>query len=88
MGHGLFFCAVLAVSLPFQMSHAADADADADDIVILSVKPRSPDVKPIAVAVSAKGQETVASGPADRAGPVPAGVQVSTRAADQERRLR
>jgi hypothetical protein len=77
MGRGLLFCAVLAVFLPFQMSHATDADAD--DIVILSVKPRSPDIKPIAVAVSAKGQEIAASGPADRTPPVPAGVQVSTR---------
>jgi hypothetical protein len=79
MGRGLLFCAVLAVFLPFQMSHATDTDADADDIVILSVKPRSPDIKPIAVAVSAKGQEIAASGPADRTPPVPAGVQVSTR---------
>jgi hypothetical protein len=79
MGRGLFFCAVLAVSLPFQMSHAADTDADANDIVILSVKPRSPDIKPIAVAVSAKGQDISASGPADRIRPVPAGAQVSTR---------
>jgi hypothetical protein len=77
MGRALFFCAMLAASIPFQMSHAADADAD--DIVILSVKPRSPDVKPIAVAVSAKGQDIVASGPADGTRPVPAGVQVSTR---------
>ena len=79
MGRALFFCTVLAVSLPFQMSYAADTDADADDIVILSVKPRSPDVKPIAVAVSAKGQDIAASGPADRTRPVPAGIQVSTR---------
>ena len=79
MGRALFFCALLAASIPFQMSHAAD-DADADDIVILSVKPRSPDVKPIAVAVSAKGQDiAAASGPADRTRPAPAGVQVSTR---------
>jgi hypothetical protein len=77
MGRGLLFCAVLAMFLPFQMSHATDADAD--DIVILSVKPRSPDVKPIAVAVSAKGQDIIASGPADRTRPVPAGGQVSTR---------
>jgi hypothetical protein len=75
MGRGLLFCAVMF--LPFQMSHATDADAD--DIVILSVKPRSPDVKPIAVAVSAKGQDIIASGPADRTRPVPAGGQVSTR---------
>jgi hypothetical protein len=79
MGRALFFCAVLAVSLPFQMSHAADTDADADDIVILSVKPRSPDVRPIAVAVSSKGRDIAASGPADRTRPVPAGTQVSTR---------
>jgi hypothetical protein len=77
MGRGLFFCAVLSMLLPFQMSHAADTDAD--DIVILSVKPRSPDVKPIAVAVSAKGQDIAASEPADRTRPVPAGIQVSTR---------
>ena len=56
MGPALLFCAVLAGFLPFQISHAADADAN--DIVIVSVKPRSPDVKPIAVAISAKGQET------------------------------
>jgi hypothetical protein len=79
MGRGLFFCAVLAVFLPFQMSHAADTDADADDIVILSVKPRSPDVKPIAVAVSAKGQDIAASRSADKTYPAPAGIQVSTR---------
>ena len=79
MGRALFFCAVLAVSLPFQMSHAADTDADADDIVILSVKPRSPDVKPIAVAVSAKGQDIAASGSADKTSPSPAGIQGSTR---------
>jgi len=78
MGRALFFCALLAGSIPFQMSHAAD-DADADDIVILSVKPRSPDVKPISVAVSAKGQDVAAAGSADRTRPVPAGVQVSTR---------
>ena len=77
MGRALFFCVVLAAFVPFHLGHAADTDAD--DIVILSVKPRSPDVKPIAAAVSAKGQDIAASGPADKRRPVPAGLQVSAR---------
>jgi hypothetical protein len=37
---------------------AQAAQKDDDDIVILAVKPRSPDVKPIAAAVSPNGQDT------------------------------
>ena len=73
MGRTLFFCALLAASIPFQMSHAADTDADADDIVILSVKPRDPNIKPIAAAVSPKGQDISKPQAAQ------AGIQVSKR---------
>jgi hypothetical protein len=55
MKWALFFCAVSVVALPFQMTLAAQNDDD--DIVILSVKPRDPNVKPIAAAVSPKGQD-------------------------------
>jgi len=42
-------CVVVAMSAPLHLANAADADDD--DIVILSVKPRSPDVKPIAASM-------------------------------------
>jgi hypothetical protein len=54
MKWAIFFCAASVAALPFQAAHAAQGD---EDIVILSVKPRSADVKPIAVAVSSKGQD-------------------------------
>jgi len=79
MGRTLFICAVLAASLPLHMACAADTDSDTDDIVILSVKPRSPDVKPIAAPVSAQAQD-IAAGPTDaKVQPVRAGTEVSAR---------
>jgi hypothetical protein len=65
MKWALLFCAAVAVSLPLQIVHAAQSDDD--DIVILSVKPRSPDVKPIAAAVTSKGQD-LGKTPAAQAG--------------------
>ena len=56
----LFLCAAVAMWMPVQMAYAGD-DADAADIVILSVKPRSPDVKPIPMSIPATGHE---AGPA------------------------
>jgi len=55
MKWALFFCAVSVAALPFQITMAAQNDDD--DIVILAVKPRDPNVKPIAAAVSPKGQD-------------------------------
>ena len=55
MKWALFFCAVSVAALPFQVTYAAGNDDD--DIVILAVKPRSPDVKPIAASVSPNGQD-------------------------------
>jgi hypothetical protein len=55
MKWALFFCAVSVAALPFQMTLAAQNDDD--DIVILAVKPRDPGIKPIAAAVSPKGQD-------------------------------
>ena len=46
--------------LPYRaaiISLAVAAQNSDDDIVILAVKPRSPDVKPIAAAVSPSGQD-------------------------------
>ena len=71
MKWALFFCAVSVAALPFQMSMAAQSDDD--DIVILAVKPRDPNVKPIAVAVSPKGEDISKPQAAQ------AGVQVSRR---------
>jgi hypothetical protein len=71
MKWALFFCAVSVTALPFQMAMAAQNEDD--DIVILAVKPRDPDVKPIAVAVSPKGQDISKPQAAQ------AGVQVSRR---------
>ena len=71
MKWALFFCAVSVAALPFQMTMAAQNDDD--DIVILAVKPRDPNVKPVAVAVSPKGQDIT------KAPPVNGGVQVSRR---------
>jgi hypothetical protein len=51
----LLFCVAAAATLPISLAAAAP-NAD-DDIVILAVKPRSPDVKPIAAAVSPSGQD-------------------------------
>ena len=45
--------AVALLAIPL----AEAAQSDDDDIVILAVKPRSPDVKPIAAAVSPSGQD-------------------------------
>lgn len=67
MKWALFFCAVSVAVLPFQMAMAAANDDD--DIVILAVKPRDPNVKPIAVAVSPKGQD-ISKVPAAQAGAV------------------
>jgi hypothetical protein len=67
----LLFCAVFVATLPCQMSLAGQKDDD--DIVILAVKPRSPDVKPIAAPVSPKGQDISKPQAAQ------AGVQVSRR---------
>jgi len=67
----LFVCAVSVAALPFQVTYAASKDDD--DIVILAVKPRDPNVKPIAVAVSPKGQDISKPQAAN------AGVQVSGR---------
>ncbi len=71
MKWALFFCAVAVAALPFQMTLAAQNDDD--DIVILSVKPRDANVKPIAAAVSPKGQDISKPQAAQ------AGVQVSRR---------
>jgi hypothetical protein len=71
MKWALFFCAVFVAALPFQIAYAAQKDDD--DIVILAVKPRSPDVKPIAAAVSPKGQDISKPQSAQ------AGMQVSRR---------
>ena len=71
MKWALFFCAAAAAALPASFAHAQKADGD--DIVILAVQPRSPDVKPIAAAVSATGHD-VAKAPAAQAG-----IQVSRR---------
>jgi len=71
MKWALFFCAVSVAALPFQITMAAQKDDD--DIVILAVKPRSPDVKPIAAAVSPKGEDISKPQAAQ------AGVQVSRR---------
>ena len=51
----LLFCVAAATTLP--LSFAAAAQSNDDDIVILAVKPRSPDIKPIAAAVSPNGQD-------------------------------
>ena len=67
MKWALFFCAVSVAALPFQMTMAAQNDDD--DIVILAVKPRDPNVKPIAVAVSPKAQD-ISKVPAAQAGTV------------------
>ena len=45
--------AVALLAIPL----AEAAQNDDDDIVILAVKPRSPDVKPIAASVSPNGQD-------------------------------
>ena len=71
MKWALLFCAVSVAALPFQMTMAAQNDDD--DIVILAVKPRDPNLKPIAVAVSPKGQD-ISKPPAANAG-----TQVSRR---------
>jgi hypothetical protein len=55
----LSLCAVVLAAASFNLACAAETDSDASDIVILSVKPRSPEVKPIAMSVSASGHETV-----------------------------
>jgi hypothetical protein len=67
----LLFCAVSVAALPFQVTMAAQSDDD--DIVILAVKPRDPNVKPIAAAVSPKGEDI------SKAQAAQAGVQVSRR---------
>ena len=54
MTWALFLCAVSGVALQFQSTLAAQNDDD--DIVILAVKPRDPNVKPIAAPVSPKGR--------------------------------
>jgi hypothetical protein len=51
----LLFCVAAATTLP--LSFAGAAQSNDDDIVILAVKPRSPDIKPIAAAVSPSGQD-------------------------------
>ncbi len=54
MKFALLFCVAAAVTLPI---FATAAQTNDDDIVIVAVKPRSPDVKPIAAAVSPSGQD-------------------------------
>ena len=71
MKWALFFCAVSVAALPFQVTMAAQSDDD--DIVILAVKPRDPNAKPIAAAVSPKVQDISKPQAAN------AGVQVSRR---------
>jgi hypothetical protein len=66
MKWALLVCAVSVAALPFQATLAAQND---DDIVILAVKPRDPSVKPIAEAVSPKGQDI----------PKPQGAQAGTQ---------
>ena len=76
----LSFCAVILTLAPFLSANAASSDADADDIVILSVKPRSPYVKPIAVRVSADGHEAaVKARPATSTQRIASGTDASTR---------
>jgi hypothetical protein len=58
MRRALALCAVVLALAPFRMGVAAEADAS--DIVILSVKPRGADVKPIAASISASGHDTAA----------------------------
>jgi len=65
MQWALLFCAVSVAALPFQMSLAAQNDDD--DIVILAVKPRDPNVKPIAAAVSPRGRTSQSPRPPRRA---------------------
>jgi hypothetical protein len=73
-------CAAIAMLAPFHMTYAGEPDADSSDIVILSVKPRSPDVKPIAMSVSANGHEAPATGrPEDKAQRIASGTDTSTR---------
>lgn len=55
MKWALLFCVAAATALP--VSFASAQKDDGDDIVILAVQPRSPDVKPIAAAVSATGHD-------------------------------
>ncbi len=55
MKWALLLCAAAAATLP--TSFVVAAQNNDDDIVILAVKPRSPDVKPIAAAVSPSGQD-------------------------------
>jgi hypothetical protein len=70
MKWALLFCIAVA-ALPLSLAHAEKDDGD--DIVILAVQPRSPDVKPIAVAVSAAGHDITKTPAAQPA------VQVSRR---------
>jgi len=82
MGRAFLICAMVAVFLPLQIASAADAtsDPDADDIVILAVKPRSPDVKPIAAPVSAHGQDIAVTLPArGKTQTAQAGIEVTDR---------
>jgi hypothetical protein len=51
----LLFCVAAVATLP--ISFAVAAQNNDDDIIILAVKPRSPDVKPIAASVSPSGQD-------------------------------
>jgi hypothetical protein len=55
MKWALLFCVATVTALPVSFAYAQKDDGD--DIVILAVKPRSPDVKPIAAAVSATGHD-------------------------------
>ncbi len=77
MGRGVLLWALIAACLPLHGVYAEDRDADADDIVILSVKPRSPDVKPIAAPIASQRQDSVAGAPDAKAQPTPAATQIS-----------
>ena len=55
MKWALLFCVATATVLPVSFAHAQKDNGD--DIVILAVQPRSPDVKPVAAAVSATGHD-------------------------------
>lgn len=55
MKFALLFC--VAAAATSSISFATAAQNNDDDIVILAVKPRSPDVKAVAAAVSPSGQD-------------------------------
>jgi hypothetical protein len=68
----LSLCAVMVMCAPVHFAYADD-DADAADIVILSVKPRSPDVKPVPMSIPVSGHDENAVGTSDQARRVASG---------------